>query len=90
MQIQESAIIEQFFVDVDLPDRAYNNQDFYMDSAQRMRYILATLDMSPGDPYSDDHQLQLGQEDNRFYGCIEFQDNGFSVKNDVLLKNLLK
>ena len=50
MQIQESAIIEQFFVDVDLPDRAYNNQDFYMDSAQRMRYILATRDMSPGDP----------------------------------------
>ena len=89
MQIQESAIIEQYFVDTDLPDQGYNNQDFYMESAQRMRYILATLDMSPGDPYSDDHQLKLGQEDNRFYGCIEFWDNGFSVKNDVLLKELI-
>tara|TARA_B100001287_G_scaffold252208_1_gene233982 strand:- start:1471 stop:2055 length:585 start_codon:yes stop_codon:yes gene_type:complete len=89
MQIQSSAIIEKFFVDSDLPDEGYNNQDFYMGSANRMRYILATLDMSPGDPYSDDHQLKLGQEDNRFYGCIEFFDNGFSVKNDSLLKELI-
>lgn len=89
MQIQSSAIIEKFFVDSDLPDEAYNNQDFYMGSANRMRYILATLDMSPGDPYSDDHQMKLGQEDNRFYGCIEFFGNGFSVKNDSLLKELI-
>ena len=32
MQIQSSAIIEKFFVDSDLPDEAYNNQDFYMGS----------------------------------------------------------
>ena len=82
MQIQESAIIEQFFVDVDLPDRAYNNQDFYMDSAQRMRYILATLELSPGDPYSEKKQLELGQEDNRFYNCIEFHDHGMYKIND--------
>ena len=37
-----------------------------------MRYILATRDMSPGDPYSEKKQLELGQEDNRFYNCIEF------------------
>ena len=82
MQIQESAIIEQFFVDTDLPDRGYNNQDFYMDSAQRMRYILATIEMSPGDPYSENKQLELGQEDNRFYNCIEFHDHGMYKIND--------
>ena len=34
-------------------DYVYNNQDWYEEDAERMRYILATLDMSPGDPYSE-------------------------------------
>ena len=63
-------------------DYVYNNQDWYEEDAERMRYILVTLDMSPGDPYSDDKQLELGQEDNRFYGCIEFIDNGLYNIND--------
>ena len=80
MQIQSSAILEKFFVDSDLPDEGYNNEDFYKGSANRMRYLLVTMDLGTGNP-------EL--EDNRFYGCIEFQHNGFSVKNDVLLKELI-
>ena len=47
-----------------------------------MRYILATLELSPGDPYSENKQLELGQEDNRFYNCIEFHDHGMYKIND--------
>ena len=47
-----------------------------------MRYILATIEMSPGDPYSENKQLGLGQEDNRFYNCIEFLDQGTYKIND--------
>ena len=64
-------------------DYVYNNQDWYEEDAERMRYILVTLDMSPGDPYSDDKQLELGQEDNRFYNCIEFDYEGGYIINDV-------
>ena len=64
-------------------DYVYNNQDWYEEDAERMRYILATMDMSPGDPYSDDKQLELGQEDNRFYNCIEFDYEGGYIINDV-------
>ena len=84
MQIQSSAIIEKYFGDSDLPDEGYNNQDFYMGSANRMRYLLVTLPLSP-----EGDQWELGQEENRFYGCIEFQDNGFSIKKDSLLKELI-
>ena len=67
-------IIEKYFVDLDVGDAGYNNMDFYKGSAQRMRYLLATMDMSPGDSYADfegnPKQLKLGQEDNRFYNCI--------------------
>ena len=55
-----------------------------------MRYILATRDMSPGDPYSDNNQLQLGQEDNRFYNCIEFYDHGmYKIKDEKKLLELI-
>ena len=60
----------------------YNNQDWYQEDAQRMRYILATIDMSPGDSYADNKQLELGQEDNRFFNCIEFEDHGTYKIND--------
>ena len=59
MQIQSSAILEKFFVDSDLPDEGYNNEDFYKGSANRMRYLLVTMDLGTGNP-------EL--EDNRFYG----------------------
>ena len=34
-------------------DYVYNNQDWYQQDSQRMRYILATLELSPGDNYSE-------------------------------------
>ena len=66
-QIKKAFVSEIKYID----DYAYNNQDWYQQDAQRMRYILATTrNMSPGDPYSDNQQLELGQEDNRFFDCI--------------------
>ena len=71
-------------------DYVYNNQDWYEEDAERMRYILATLDMSPGDPYSDDKQLKLGQEDNRFYNCIEFDyEGGYTINDEDRLRELI-
>ena len=67
-----------------------NNQDWYQQDAQRMRYILATLNMSPGDPYSDDKQLKLGQEDNRFFDCIDFDyEGGYEIKDEKRLLELI-
>ena len=72
-------------------DYVYNNQDWYQQDAQRMRYILATLELSPGDNYSEKpKQYELGQEDNRFYGCIEFRDNGlYKIKDEKRLLELI-
>lgn len=90
LQINSSDIIEKYFVDLEVGEHGYNNQDFYKGSAQRMRYLLATMDMSAqGDYYKEDKQLELGQEDNRFCGCIEFHDTGYEIKNDKLYKELL-
>ena len=76
IQVTKDQIKKAFVSDTkNIGDYVYNNQDWYQEDAQRMRYILATIDMSPGDNgCSNDHQLKLGQEDNRFYGCIEFLD----------------
>ena len=80
---QREQIKKAFVSDVkNIGEYVYNNQDWYQEDAQRMRYILATRDMSPGDPYSDNQQLELGQEDNRFYNCIEFHDHGMYKIND--------
>jgi len=79
------------FVDIDLPEYGYNNQDFYMGSAQRMRYLLAHLELSPENA-RDGGQLELGQEDNRFCECISFGLNGskeFTVHDEKLLKELM-
>jgi hypothetical protein len=90
LQINSSDIIENYFVDLEVGEYGYNNEDFYKGSAQRMRYLLATMDMSAkGDYYDKDKQLELGQEDNRFCGCIEFHDTGYAIKNDKLYKELL-
>ena len=69
----------------DIGSEAYNNQDWYQQDAQRMRYILATQELSPVDAYYKDGkevQLELGQEDNRFYNCIEFGDDSKYKIND--------
>jgi len=62
-------IIEKF-VDVELPENGYNNQDFYEASEQRLRYVLVTMDMSPSCLTKE--QYDLFKTDNKFYNCIEF------------------
>ena len=80
---QREQIKKAFVSDTkNIGDYVYNNQDWYQEDTQRMRYILATRDMSPGDPYSENQQLELGQEDNRFYNCIEFHAHGMYKIND--------
>ena len=78
MNISKEQIKKAFVSDPnDIGSEAYNNQDWYQQDAQRMRYILATQELSPVDAYYKDGkevQLELGQEDNRFYNCIEFID----------------
>ena len=81
-KITKEQIKKAFVSEVkNIGDYVYNNQDWYQEDTQRMRYILATLEMSPGDSYSDNKQLKLGQEDNRFYGCIEFLDEVNDVES---------
>jgi len=78
----------------DIGSEAYNNQDWYQQDAQRIRYILATLDLSPVDAYYKDGkevQLELGQEDNRYYKCIEFGDDGeYQINNEHKLSLLMR
>jgi len=79
------------FVDVDLEEYGYNNEDFYKGSAQRMRYLLVTRYLSPENAL-DGGQLELGQEDNRFCECITFGRDGsktFKVHNEKVLKELM-
>jgi len=74
----------------DISDEGYNNQDWYQQDAQRIRYILATIEMDPGDPYDkSEKQLELGQESNRYYNCIEFDDKGEYQINDEHKLSLL-
>jgi len=74
----------------DISDEGYNNQDWYQQDAQRIRYILATIEMDPGDPYDkSEKQLELGQESNRYYNCIEFDDKGEYQINDEQKLSLL-
>ena len=83
MAISKDQIKKAFVSELkNIVEYVYNNQDWYQEDAQRMRYILVTRNMSPGDPYSDNQQLELGQEDNRFYNCIEFLDQGTYKIND--------
>ena len=81
---QREQIKKAFVSEVkNIGEYVYNNQDWYQEDTQRMRYILATLELSPGDNYSEKpKQYELGQEDNRFYNCIEFHDHGMYKIND--------
>ncbi len=84
MTISREEIKKAFVSDVkNIGEYVYNNQDWYQEDTQRMRYILATIELSPGDNYSEKpKQYELGQEDNRFYNCIEFLDHGKYKIND--------
>lgn len=91
INISKEQIKKAFVSEVkNIGEYVYNNQDWYQEDSQRIRYILATLELSPGDSYADKKQLELGQEDNRFYGCIEFGDNGsYTIKDEALLSELI-
>ena len=91
MNISKEQIKKAFVSDPkDIGEEAYNNQDWYQQDAQRIRYILATIELSPGDNYSEKpRQYELGQEDNRYYNCIEFGDDGEYQINDEHKLSLL-
>ena len=49
--------------------------------------------MDPGDRYSgnDSKQLELGQESNRFYNCIEFKDDcEYQINDEHRLAELMR
>ena len=95
MNITKKQIKKAFVSDPnDIGSEAYNNQDWYQQDAQRMRYILATIELSPVDAYYNNGkevQLELGQEDNRFYKCIEFGDDGeYQINDEHRLAELMR
>jgi hypothetical protein len=94
MKIPTRAQIKKAFVSDpnDIGSEAYNNQDWYQQDDCRMRYILATIEMDPGDPYTQgEKQLELGQESNRFYNCIEFNDHGdYQINDEQKLLSLMR
>ena len=95
MTISREQIKKAFVSDPkNIGEYVYNNQDWYQEDAQRMRYILVTRNMSPGDSYADfvgeERQLKLGQEDNRFFDCIEFDyEGGYEIKDEKRLLELI-
>jgi hypothetical protein len=82
--------IKDAFCDVDLPTEGYNNQGFYMGSAQRIRYVLVTMEHYP-------YEKTLFTEENKFYNCISFgykqfpylKDVTWTVNNPELLQELI-
>ena len=82
--------IKDAFVDVDLPEEGYNNQDFYLHSAQTIRYVLVTMEHYP-------EEKTLFTEENKFYDCISFSYKDFpeltgvtwTVNNPELLQELI-
>ena len=95
MNITKKQIKKAFVSEVkDISEEGYNNQDWYQQDAQRIRYILATIELDPGvgaHSYNDgkEKQLELGQESNRYYNCIQFDDNGEYQINDEHKLSLL-
>ena len=94
MDISREQIKKAFVSKVeDIDEYAYNNQDWYQQDEQRIRYILATIEMDPGDSYSSNpKQLELGQESNRFYNCIEFSDDKgeYQINDEHRLAELMR
>ena len=97
MNITKKQIKKAFVSRVeDISDEGYNNQDWYQQDAQRIRYILATIELDPGvgaHSYNDgkEKQLELGQESNRFYNCIEFKDNcEYQINDEHRLAELMR
>lgn len=97
MNITRAKIKEAFVSKVeDISEEGYNNQDWYQQDDQRIRYILATIELDPGQgahSYNDGKpkQLELGQESNRFYNCIEFGDNGeYQINDEHRLAELMR
>ena len=97
MNITRAKIKEAFVSKVkDISEEGYNNQDWYQQDDQRIRYILATIELDPGvgaHSYNDgkEKQLELGQESNRFYNCIEFGDNGeYQINDEHRLAELMR
>ena len=97
MNITRAKIKEAFVSKVeDISEEGYNNQDWYQGDEQRIRYILATIELDPGQgahSYNDGKpkQLELGQESNRFYNCIEFGDNGeYQINDEHRLAELMR
>ena len=97
MNITKKQIKKAFVSEVkDISEEGYNNQDWYQQDAQRIRYILATIEMDPGvgaHSYNDgkEVQLELGQESNRFYNCIEFRDNcEYQINDEHRLAELMR
>ena len=97
MNISKEQIKKAFVSKVeDISEEGYNNQDWYQGDEQRIRYILATIELDPGQgahSYNDGKpkQLELGQESNRFYNCIEFGDNGeYQINDEHRLAELMR
>ena len=97
MNITRAKIKEAFVSKVeDISEEGYNNQDWYQQDDQRIRYILATIELDPGQgahSYNDGKpkQLELGQESNRFYNCIEFKDNcEYQINDEHRLAELMR
>ena len=91
-KITEKQIVKKF-VYLDLPEEAYDNQRFYMMSDETIRYVLVTCEL----PYLyNGKKLKEGQEENKFYNCIEFNTytesttaEKFKVNDPKLLQELM-
>ena len=97
MNITKEQIKKAFVSEVkDIGVEAYNNQDWYQQDDQRIRYVLVTTELSPGvgaHSYNDgkEVQLELGQEENRFYNCIQFDDKGeYQINDEHRLAELMR
>jgi len=76
MNITREQIKKAFVSDIkDIGEEAYNNQDWYQQDEQRLRYILATFDV----------------EENFYRNCIEFRDHGeYLINSEQRLSLLMK
>jgi len=76
MKITREQIKKAFVSDIkDIGEEAYNNQDWFQQDEQRLRYILATFDV----------------EENFYRNCIEFDDKGeYQINSEQRLSLLMR